>query len=279
MKNEIRLALLCLAVTAAPAFAQNALPQCGSANFDQSRNMFTVISPAAGAVNQQCLVTVYPSGSVPDQSRQYPAPYLVEGNYIVELSGGGGGGGGGASRDQRGGSGGSGGGGASAAPSRTVQFLSPGVYKLTIGTGGEGGRPDGGRTEDGNPTSLTNANTGQLVAGFPGADVWRQGYQAAGSGRGGQATAGGTTGAMGSAGGEGGASAYGSSGGTGGSSNRDSAAQAGGDGGHGFIRLARTEPAPQAIAPAPVVVARTPVIESVPAPAPAAIRPARRDRN
>lgn len=280
MKNEIRLALLCLAAAAVPAFAQNALPDCGSGNFDPSHDFFTVVNPAAGAVNQQCLLTVHSSGSLRDQSRQSPAPYLVEGNYTIALSGGGGGGGGGASRDKEGHAGGSGGGGASAVQSQTVQYLSPGVYKLTIGTGGEGGRADGGRTEDGNPTSVTYANTGQLVAGFPGADVWTQQYQAAGSGRGGVAAAGGSSGASGqaSAGGQGGTSGEGS-GGTSGTSSRNSSAQNGGDAGHGFIRLARNEPAPQAIAPAPVVVAQSPVIESVAAPAPAAMRPARRDRN
>ena len=47
MKNEIRLALLSLAAAAAPAFAQNVVPQCGPANFDKARNVFTVIKPAA----------------------------------------------------------------------------------------------------------------------------------------------------------------------------------------------------------------------------------------
>src|ERR1039458_2391800 len=173
MKNEIRLALLCLAAASAPAFAQNALPQCGSANFDRTQNALPILQPAAGAVNQQCLITVYPQGAVPDQARQDPASYLAEGTYVIDLIGGGGGGGGGggaASKDPsgeggRGGGGASkdqsgegGGGGAGAAPSRTVQYLSPGVYKLTIGTGGYGGSAQGGRTGDGNPTSLTNAN-------------------------------------------------------------------------------------------------------------------------
>jgi outer membrane protein OmpA-like peptidoglycan-associated protein len=122
--------------------------------------------------------------------------YPVEGTYVIELSGGGGGGGGGGagtSKDQ----GGGGGGGAGAAPSRTVQYLSPGVYKLTIGTGGEGGSAGGGRTEAGNPTSLTKADTGQLIAGFAGADVWAQRTQTAGSGRGGVAAAGGSSGGSG----------------------------------------------------------------------------------
>jgi OOP family OmpA-OmpF porin len=192
MKREIRLALLCLAAASVPAFAQNAAPQCGSANFDQTRNAFTIVNPAADAVNQQCFLTVYPRGTVPDQSQQYPALYPIEGTYVIELSGGGGGGGGGAAKDQ-----GGGGGGAGAAPSRTVQYLSPGVYKLTIGTGGDGGSANGGRTEAGNPTSLTNANTGQLIAGFQGADVWTQKSRAASDGSGGVAAAGGSSGGSG----------------------------------------------------------------------------------
>ena len=170
MKTEIRLALLCLATASVPAFAQSASPMCGSTNYDQAQNAYTIVNPAARAVNQQCFVTVYPSGAVPDQARQDPNSYLAEGRYIIELVGGGGGGGGGAGEKGNGGEGG--GGGAGAVPSRTVQYLSPGVYKLTIGTGGYGGAARGGRTGDGNPTSLTNAQTGQLVAGFAGADVW-----------------------------------------------------------------------------------------------------------
>lgn len=188
MKNEIRLALLCLAATAVPALAHS--PQCVSSNFDASRNIFTIMNPAAGAVNQQCYLTVHPRGTLPDQSRQ--SPTFVEGNYVVELSGGGGGGGGGALKDQ-----GGGGGGAGAAPSRSVQYLAPGMYKLTIGAGGVGGSADGGRTQHGNPTSLTNATTGQLVAGFQGADVWSQRSRAASDGSGGVAAAGGSSGGSG----------------------------------------------------------------------------------
>lgn len=309
MKNEIRLALLCLAATAVPAVAQNASPQCGSTNFDQTRNVFTIMNPAAGAVNQQCFLTVFPRGAVPDQARQYPASYLVEGRYVIELSGGGGGGGGGSSEDQ-----GGGGGGAGAAPSRTVRYLSPGVYKLTIGTGGQSGRANGGRASAGNPTSLVNVNTGQLIAGFPGADSWSQRTQqdaGDGDGRGGAARAGGSRGGNGgdsgpgseeaaqsggmlqtagypgrpgqagsessrsaqaNAGGGGGAGVgnggAGQSaninaaaagigdlgGGGGGGSGGVNAADPGGRGGHGFIRLTMSEPAPQAIAPAPEVV-------------------------
>lgn len=192
MKNEFRLIAVCLAVSAVTAMAQDAVPACGAANFDQTRNAFTIVNPAADGVNQQCLLTVYPMGTTSEQTRQYPAFYPIEGSYVIELSGGGGGGGGGASKDQ-----GGGGGGAGAAPSRTVQYLTPGTYKLTIGTGGEGGRANGGRTEGGNPTSLTDAATGKLIAGFAGADVWRQRTKAASDGSGGMAAAGGSSGGSG----------------------------------------------------------------------------------
>jgi hypothetical protein len=192
MKHEIRLALFCLAATTGPVLAQHNLPPCGAANFERGRDVFTIVNPAAGAVNQQCLLTVHSGGSAPRQGPQSSLPYMVEGNYIIELSGGGGGGGGGAARDV-----GGGGGGAGAAPSRTVQYLKPGVYKLTIGTGGEGGSAYGGRTNSGNPTSLTNANTGQLIAGFQGADVWKQQSRASGGGLGGVAAAGGSSGGSG----------------------------------------------------------------------------------
>lgn len=336
MKNEIRLALLCLAATTAPAFAQNALPQCGSTNFDQTRNIFTISNPAAGTTTQQCLITVYQRGAVPDQSRQSPAPYFIEGNYVVELSGGGGGGSGGASKNN-----GGGGGGGGAVPSRTAKYLAPGVYKLTIGTGGEGGGANGGLTGGGYPTSLTNANTGELIYGFPGADNWRQGYAVAGEfgGVGGPAVVGGSRGGNGgdsgpraeesaqaggmsqtvgfsgrpgkagsdssrssqaNAGGGGGAgvgdggdgqsensnTAAGIGdlgGGGGGGRGGENTADAGGRGGHGFIRLAASEPAPQAFAPVTGAVGQSPVIERVTEtatnPASTATRPARMDRN
>ena len=102
MNKAIRLTLLCLASSSAPAFAQNVIPPCGTANFDQSRHVFTVMSPVANAVNQQCLLTVYANGSAPEQARQFPSLYPREGTYVIELSGGGGGGGGGAAKDQGG---------------------------------------------------------------------------------------------------------------------------------------------------------------------------------
>lgn len=194
----VKHALMFLACSAAiSSFAQTSPPQCGTANFDSNRNLFTVINPAAGAVNQQCLLTVYQSGKMPREAQQSPSSYLAEGSYNIELSGGGGGGGGGAAREAAGGSGGAG-----AAPLRTVQYLSPGVYKLTLGTGGEGGSAGGGQTGSGNPTSLTNARTGQLIAGFPGADSWSEHSRDANSAGGGVAQAGGSSG--GSGGGTGG---------------------------------------------------------------------------
>ncbi len=255
MKSEIRLALLCLAAVSVPAFAQNALPRCGASNFDRTQNAFTIRNAPAEAVNQQCLITVYPSGAAPIQAQQDPASYFVEGKYTIDLMGGGGGGGGGGA-GAKGKTGGTGGGGASAAPSRTVQYLSPGDYKLTIGTGGEGGAARGGRTESGNPTNLTNANTGQLIAGFPGADTWTQQSKAAATGGGGVAVPGGTSGASGQS--------------AGASSTGRTPAQAGGAGGPGLIRLTLAEPAP-----APVIAKS----EAAAAPAPVAARPARKDRN
>lgn len=233
MKND-RLALMLLACTAAPAFAQGALPQCESANYDKVRGVFTVISPAPNIVNQQCLLTIHPT-QASASSAQYPAPFLVEGNYVIELSGGGGAGGSGASRD-----GGGGGGGAGAAPLRTVQYLSAGVYKLTIGKGGAGGQ-----TGDGGSTSLTNVNTGQLIAGFPGADVWTPRTRTAAAGQGGAAKPGGSSGGSGGDSGPrseeaaqaGGASQTagfsGMPGQAGGESGRNAQANAGGGGGAG----------------------------------------------
>ncbi len=192
MKNEIRLALLCLAAASAPAFAQSTSPMCGTTNFDRTQGAFTIVNAAQGAVNQQCFIVVYPSGAVPPEAQQQPGSYLVEGKYMIDLVGGGGGGGGGGSHMQ-----GGGGGGAGAAPSRTVQYLAPGVYKLTIGTGGQGGSAYGGATGAGNPSSLTNVYTGQLIAGFAGADTWTPSSQASGGGVGGVAAPGGSSGGSG----------------------------------------------------------------------------------
>jgi outer membrane protein OmpA-like peptidoglycan-associated protein len=68
---------------------------------------------------------------------------------------------------------------------------------MTLGTGGYGGVANGGRTGDGNPSSLINTTTGQLIAGFAGADTWTQQSEAAGDGRGGVAPVGGSKGGNG----------------------------------------------------------------------------------
>lgn len=192
MKTEIRMALLCLATVAVPAFAQDSSPRCGATNYDASQSLYTIVNPAAQTVNQQCFLTVYPTGAMPSDAYRTPASYIAEGHYVIELTGGGGGGGGGASRDQ-----GGGGGGAGAAPSRTVRYLSPGLYKLTLGTGGDGGVANGGWTWPGNPTSITHAYSGELIAGFAGADRWIQRAASAHEGQGGIARAGESSGGSG----------------------------------------------------------------------------------
>ncbi len=179
MKSEIRLALLALAAASAPAFAQDNTPQCASL-FDSSQNMFTAKNAPAGALNQQCFLTVLPKNGASSDANfprlaQYPAPQLGEGTYEILLSGGGGGGGGGAMFA-------SGGGGAGAVPVKTTQYLTPGIYKLTIGTSGHGGTTGitGGPGGDGNPTSMTKAYTNETIAGFAGADA-RSGTSSGGS--------------------------------------------------------------------------------------------------
>ena len=307
-----KLTLMFLACAAAiPAFAQNTTDsRCGSTNYDRSRNEFTITNPTAGTATQQCFITVVPkqswSGGVPDLS----SSQLVEGNYEITLSGGGGGGGGGGAgadtergrhrraddsardntergrlrrtddterdraergRTERGrteaGAGGSG--GYSAVPVTKVRYLNPGVYRLTIGSGGQGGTAgpagqreahSGGHGGDGGPTSLSNASSNETVAGFPGAQSWDGSYPlvAQGSYSGTPAT----SGASGAAGG-------GSGGGGGGAGDR------GVQGGNGFIQLALKDPVPQA----PVQAAPAAASEAVTTPAPAAARPARKDRN
>jgi len=198
MKREIRIALAMLATATGPVLAQENFPQCGWGNFDSARSVYTVMNPVPGAANQQCVITVYPAGSMPQQASLYPSAHLAEGTYVIELSGGGGGGGGGAAKDA-----GGGGGGAGAAPVRSVRYLAPGVYKMTLGTGGLGGAASGGPAGYGNPTSLSNVATGQIVAGFAGADLAMQtttgsggGGGGIGAGRGSDGGAGGDSGAM-----------------------------------------------------------------------------------
>ena len=254
--SNFALAILTCATTS--VFAQDA-PQCGPTNFDQGRDIFTVVNPASGAVNQQCFLTVQPSGA---------AGRYTEGNYEIVVSGGGGGGGGGGAGDDR--SSGTGGqGGAGALPARTNRYLKPGVYRLTMGTGGLGGgasgsQGSGGNAADGNPTGIVEAYSGETIAGFPGAEQWagRSGSYQVATGRGGASAP---------------SSAYSDSSGprapdgATGSSRRDRASESGFQGGHGFIKLTQLAQAPVAPAPAPV-------IQQAPAPEPV-VRPMRKDRN
>src|SRR4051794_3898339 len=117
MKTAIRFALLALATSSVPAFAQDAVPQC-AALFDSASNMFTAKDAPTSAINRQCFLTVMPkdgAASLPSFPRlaSYPSPQIQEGTYEILLSGGGGGGGGGALF-------GSGGGGAGAVPAKTT---------------------------------------------------------------------------------------------------------------------------------------------------------------
>lgn len=267
MKNEIRLALLCLAAAAsAPVFAQNTTDsRCGITNYDSSRDMYTITNPTLGTATQQCFVTVVPkqswSGGMPSLSTSQ----LVEGNYEITLSGGGGGGGAGSGTERSHttfGAGGSGGYGA--IPITTVRYLAPGVYRLTIGAGGHGGTAGtssermataGGRGVDGGPTSLANANTNETVAGYAGAESWNGTYPlvALGSYAGAEAPSGQRGGA-----GTGGAGGY-------------TAGNPGSPGGDGYIKLALKDPVPMQAAPAKA---------SETAVTPAHVtRPAKRDRN
>ena len=251
--GKFALALLTCATTS--VFAQDS-PQCGPANFDQGRDIFTVVNPTSGAVNQQCFLTVQPSGA---------AGRYTEGNYEILLSGGGGGGGGGGTGDDRS-SGGGGQGGAGAIPARTNTYLKPGVYRLTMGTGGLGGgasvsQGSGGNAADGNPTGIVEAYTGQTIAGFPQAEQWagRSGSYQVATGRGGVA---GPSGAGSDSSGPRAAD------GANGSSRRDSASESGFQGGHGFIKLTQLSQAPAA----------APAIIEQPAPQPV-LRPIKKDRN
>ena len=287
MKNEIRLALLCLAAASVPALAQNTTDsRCGTTNYDSSRNIYTITNPTLGTATQQCFITVVPkqswSGGMPNLSTSQ----LVEGNYEITLSGaggGGGGGGGGEREHDRNEAGSGGGGGYSATPSTTVSYLSPGVYRLTIGAGGQGGMAGpngervartGGRGADGAPTGLSNANTGQTIAGFTRAESWDGTYPLVAQGS--------YVGAPASSGQPG---VIGDSGGGGGVSEREehhrtqrgsTEAGIGFQGGNGFIQLALKDPVPQA---APVQAAPAASSAAVTTPAPAAARPARKDRN
>jgi hypothetical protein len=265
MKNA-KLALIVIGCTAIPAFAQDGSPQCGMTNYDRARDVFTITNPSPGTVNQQCFITVVSkqewNGGPPD----FSTSQLVEGNYDISASGGGGGAGG-AARDARGYD------GADAIPFKHMRYLAPGVYRLTIGAGGEGGQAfltddRGGRGADGAPTSLSEAYNGETIAGYPRAESWDGSYPfqvASGTRvRGGDASA------------EGNMTPAARSGDVGGGARGTNGV--GAQGGNGFIKLAFADVVPQARAAdqaAPTTAA--PAERS--APAPAASRPARKDRN
>ncbi len=61
------------------------LPNCFDNNYDKERGLFTMKNEAARAVNQQCLLTIRPSGDVASASQ------LTAGNYRFYLANGGGG--------------------------------------------------------------------------------------------------------------------------------------------------------------------------------------------
>ncbi|MEO8202596.1 MAG: hypothetical protein ABI630_01940 [Betaproteobacteria bacterium] len=297
MKFAIRLALLALASTSATAFAQDSTPQC-STIFNSTQNMFSAANAPAGSANRQCFLTVMPKDGPNSLAgfpklAQYPNPQLQEGTYEILLSGGGGGGGGGGFVK-------AGEGGDGAIPSKTSQYLSPGIYKLTIGTAGMGGT-SGGRGGDGHPTSITKAYTNEVIAGFRGADAG--GVQAVAGSEGGQggtkpnrsgagevaAQAGAPMVVAGVSSSSGGAAGMRDGGGGGGAGFGDGGAGKSGDtmmnkdlgntGGHGFVRLTPIQIA-QATPRAPVAAA--PVAAPYVAPAPVAYvapRAVKRDRN
>jgi len=274
--KTVKLSLMFLACAAAiPAFAQNTTDsRCGSTNYDSSRDMYTITNPTLGTATQQCFITVVPKSAWPGGNPNLSTSQLIEGNYEVTLSGagGGGGGGGGSSteRDQSGiGHGGHG--GYSAVPSTTVRYLTPGVYRLTIGVGGQGGMEGSGRNHgsmvggsgtDGAPTSISNAYSGETVAGFAGADSWNGSYplvaQAAYVG------APTSNGQRAADGGEGAASAK-------------NVGERGNQGGNGFIKLALKD----SVAAAPMQAAPAAASSSDRAmtPPPADMRPAKKARN
>lgn len=275
--NPAKLTLMVVACSAAfPALAQNTPgSQCGSTNYDRTRGVYTIVNPASDAANEQCFITVVPKASWPGGAPDLASSQLVEGNYNVVLSGGGGGAGGSAPRT------GAGFDGADAVPFKGTRYLAPGVYRVTLGAGGKGGQPClneelGGRGNDGAPTSLSEAYTGQTLAGFPRAESWdgryAQGYPVASAGRTpGSPDIGNMTPAV----------RAGDLGGGGRSASAAGGCQVGAKGGPGFVQLALADappqPAPaQPVQPAPAV--SSDAGRSTPPPM-ETIRPARRDRN
>lgn len=272
-----RFSLMFLACTAAiPALAQNTSDsRCGTTNFDSNRNLYTIVNPALGTATQQCFITVAPKASWSGGAPELASSQLVEGNYEVTLSGGGGGAGGSAPRTGRGYD------GADAVTFKAMRYLSPGVYRLTIGSGSQGGagcltEELGRRGSDGAPTSLSEAYSDQTIAGYPRAEHWdgryAGSYTVASVGRtSGSAVDGNMTPAA----------RVGELGGGGHSSSGSGGCDVGAQGGNGFIKLAFADAVPQRVQLQPERVQPAPATSSdtVTRPATAATRPARRDRN
>jgi hypothetical protein len=258
-----RLSLMMLACAAAmPALAQNTGSYCGNSNYDRSNDQYTIVRPDVSMPNQQCFITVVPKGSWGGGTNDMGASQFIEGNYQITLSGAGGGGGAGGRRTD-------GSGGLDATVTTVSRYLAPGTYRVTLGNGGMGGTPSGQGSLEGAPSSLSNANTGETVAGFPGAERWTSNSppqaRVTGSTAGGSSPSG-TTGA----------------GGDGGGSGKSNTSGVGARGGNGFMKFALADAIqPRAVAPAPVFVAEraAPAQPTYVAPQPAAMRPAKRDRN
>ncbi len=161
-------ALVLTACMAAPAYAQTSALMCDTTNLDRTRNVFTIAGAVpANAANQQCFIHVVA------KDQPVGAGQLAEGDYQITISGGAGGGGGGTEHGTAGYK------APDAIPSSLRAHLDPGMYRLTIGTGGMGGSGcrNVTRGEDGAPSSLSNANTGALIAGFPRAEYYARAYR------------------------------------------------------------------------------------------------------
>ena len=181
--NSLLLALLavlstgCSTVSPTARVADADLPNCFDANYAEQMKLFTIKSPATGVVNQQCVLTVVPSGN------NASARQLTAGAYMMSVSDGGGGGAGGSIQDGSkfpgvNHSGGGGGGGAGAVEATEKVTLTEGTYRLTIGAGGPGGskcsgpptNAGGGPGWAGSPTNIVRLGTGEVVLGASGAE-------------------------------------------------------------------------------------------------------------
>jgi hypothetical protein len=166
------------AISSANPVAISLLPDCFVSNYDAQQDLFTLKNTARDFVNQQCLLTVGPRGSVATRSG------LVAGRYEISIANGGGGGAGGTR--QSGNRGGAGGGGAGASEAVTRVDLAEGSYRLTIGAGGPGGNAcvsapfnmGGGPGWPGSPTNIVRIATGEVVAGTPGAESFARSSRA-----------------------------------------------------------------------------------------------------